>query len=48
MSQYKTSDVLEQYVTITAEFPNASDRNEIKEVFDGLVNRAAQFAKRKK
>ena len=47
-AQHQGNDILEQYVTITAEFPNASDHNEIKEVFDGLINRAAQFAHRKK
>ena len=37
---------LDQNVTITAEFPNATDRNEIEAAFDNLVNRAAQYANR--
>ena len=42
------SETLEQNVTITAEFPNATDHNEIEQAFDSLINRAAQFANRKK
>ena len=42
------SRVLEQQVTITAEFPNATERNEIEAAFDSLLNRASQFANRKK
>ena len=38
---------LQQSVTITAEFPNATDHSEIEEAFDNLINRAAQFANRK-
>ena len=40
--------VLEQSVMITAEFPNATDHNEIEMAFDTLINRASQFANRKK
>ena len=40
-------NVLEQMVTIHAEFPNANNRAEIEAAFDNLVNRAAQYAYRK-
>ena len=36
-----------QEITIQADFPNATDQNEIREAFDTLANRAAQFAHRK-
>lgn len=42
-----TAQVLEQQVTIHAEFPNATSRSEIEEAFDTLLNRASQFANRK-
>lgn len=38
---------LEQEVHITAEFPNATDKNEILEAFDNVINLAAQYANRK-
>lgn len=38
---------LEQTVSITAEFPNATDHNEIELAFDSLINRATQYANRK-
>ena len=38
---------LEQNVTIHAEFPHATDRNEIKEALNSLMNHASQFANRK-
>ena len=38
--------VLQQEVTIHAEFPNATNHNEIEEAFNNLVNRASQFASR--
>lgn len=38
---------LEQTVTITAEFPNVQDRNEIAEAFNTLINQASQYANRK-
>ena len=38
---------LEQTVTITAEFPNATDHNEIEMAFNSLINRASQYANRK-
>ena len=47
VSATPTSQVVEQEVTIHAEFPNATDRNEIEEAFNNLVNRASQFANRK-
>lgn len=42
-----TRDVLEQNVQITAEFPNATDRNEIAAAFEDIVNLAAQYANRR-
>lgn len=42
-----TSQVLQQEVTIHAEFPNATQRTEIEAAFDTLLNRASQFANRK-
>lgn len=38
---------VDQNVTITAEFPNATNRDEIKEAFGDLVNLAAQYASRR-
>lgn len=38
---------VEQDVHITAEFPNATNRTEIEEAFNNLVNRATQYANRK-
>lgn len=46
-SAASTNSQLEQTVTITAEFPNATDRNEIAEAFKTLVNEASQYANRK-
>ena len=43
----QTNEVLEQQVSIVAEFPNATDHNEIEEAFNDLINRAAQYAHRK-
>ena len=42
------SGMLEQVVTIHAEFPNVQDRNEIEEAFDNLINRASQYAHRRR
>lgn len=42
------NETLEQNVHITAEFPSVSDHNEIEEALNSLVERAAQFAGRKK
>lgn len=39
-------ETLEQQVHITAEFPNVSDKNEILEAFDNVINLAAQYAQR--
>jgi hypothetical protein len=36
-----TRESLEQKVTITAEFPNATDKEEISAAFEDLVNLAA-------
>jgi hypothetical protein len=41
------SETLEQSVTIHAEFPNATNHNEIEEAFNNLVNRASQYANRR-
>jgi len=38
------SEVLQQEVHITAEFPNATDRAEIIAAFDNLTNLAVQYA----
>jgi len=38
---------LEQEVHITAEFPNATDKDSIKEAFNDLINLASQYANRK-
>ena len=38
---------LDQNVSIIAEFPNATDKDQIKEAFGDLVNLAAQYANRK-
>ena len=40
-------DILEQIVQIEANFPNVSDRNEIEEAFNTLINKASQYANRK-
>ena len=37
----------EQNVTIHAEFPDATNHNEIEEAFNNLLNRASQYANRK-
>lgn len=42
------SQVLEQSVTIQAEFPNAVDHSEIEEAFNNLINTASQYANRRK
>ena len=41
------NEILEQNVHITAEFPNATNKNEILEAFDNVINLAAQYANRK-
>ena len=38
---------LEQKVEIYAEFPNATNHNEIEEAFKNLINTASQYANRK-
>ena len=40
------NQTLEQTVTITAEFPSATDRDEIEEAFNNLLNTASQYANR--
>lgn len=41
-----SNGTLEQEVHITAEFPNATDRNEISEAFNNIIGLAAQYANR--
>ena len=41
------ADVLEQHVTIEANFPAVTSRIEIEEAFDNLINKASQYANRK-
>lgn len=41
------TNTLDQTVTIHAEFPNATDHNEIEEAFKNLINTASQYANRK-
>jgi hypothetical protein len=38
---------LEQNVKIEASFPGVTDRNEIEEAFNNLVNKASQYANRR-
>lgn len=42
-----TMGALEQNVKIEASFPGVTDRNEIEEAFNNLVNKASQYANRK-
>lgn len=39
-------DMLEQYVTIDAHFPNVQNSSEIEDAFDTLINRATQYINR--
>ena len=41
------SQTIDQNVTITAEFPNATNHSEIEEAFTNLINKASQYANRK-
>ena len=41
------SQTIEQDVHITAEFPYATDHNEIEQAFQTLINKASQYANRK-
>ena len=41
------NESLEQNVRIEASFPGVTDRNEIEEAFNNLINRASQYANRK-
>lgn len=41
-----TQGTLQQEVHITAEFPNATDKNEILEAFDNVINLASQYSNR--
>jgi hypothetical protein len=40
------SQMLEQQVAITAEFPNATNKSEIEDAFNSLINTASQYANR--
>lgn len=40
-------NALEQHVQITAEFPNATDHNEIEQAFNDIINLASQYANRR-
>ena len=42
------SQMLEQQVSITAEFPNATNRSDIEDAFNSLINTASQYANRYK
>jgi hypothetical protein len=39
-------EILEQKVHIEASFPGVSDRNELEEAFNNLINQASQYANR--
>lgn len=41
------TQAIEQNVVINADFPNATNREEIAAAFDNLLNRASQYANRK-
>ena len=43
---FNEGQALQQEVTIHAEFPNATDHNEIEEAFNNLINKASQYANR--
>ena len=45
--EYGAAGTLEQSVHIEASFPGVTDRTEIEEAFNNLVNRASQYANRK-
>ena len=45
--QEMQSQMLEQSVKIEAIFPGVSDRNELEEAFNNLINQASQYANRK-
>lgn len=40
------NNTLQQEVTIHAQFPNVTERNEIEKAFDNLINKASQYANR--
>lgn len=42
------NQTIEQKVEITASFPNATNHSEIEEAFNGLINKASQYANRKR
>ena len=43
VSADSTSQELVQHIEVTAEFPNATDQNEIREAILGLANYATQI-----
>ncbi len=48
VQQQISAGTIEQSVKIEASFPSVTDRNEIEEAFNSLVNDAAQYARRRK
>lgn len=47
MPMFDATSALDQNVTITASFPNATNHSEIEEAFTNLINKASQYANRK-
>ena len=45
--KFDKTENIEQEVHITAEFPNATDKDQILDAFDNVINLAAQYANRK-
>jgi hypothetical protein len=45
--QSQGEQTIEQYITIEANFPEATDRFEIEEAFNSLANLASQYVNRK-
>ena len=43
-----SNQIIEQEVTIHAEFPNVTNHSEIEEAFNNLINTASQYANRKR
>ena len=46
-TSYAGTSGINQNIVINADFPNATDRTEIKAAFDNLLNRASQYINRK-
>lgn len=47
MPDMNQTETLEQYVTITLDAPNLTDKNSILEAFDNVINLASQYAHKK-